>query len=42
MEESLHQIAKRLKHPKIAGEVTWRRFPGVWSLETLPIEFTPA
>jgi len=42
MEEGLHLIAQRLKDPKIDGEVTWRRFPGVWGLETLPIRFTPA
>jgi len=42
MEEGLHLIAQRLKDPKIVGEVTWRRFPGVWGLETLPIRFTPA
>jgi cytochrome P450 len=42
MEEGLHQIAQRLKDPKIVGEVKWRRFPGVWGLETLPIQFTPA
>jgi len=42
MEEGLHIIAQRLKDPQIAGEVTWRRFPGVWGLETLPIRFTPA
>ena len=42
MEEGLHLIAQRLKNPKIAGDVTWRRFPGVWGLETLPIRFTPA
>lgn len=42
MEEGLHLIAQRLKDPKVAGEVTWRRFPGVWGLETLPIQFTPA
>lgn len=41
MEEGLHLIAQRLKDPKLAGEVTWRRFPGVWGLETLPIRFTP-
>jgi len=42
MEEGLHLIAQRLKNPKVVGEVTWRRFPGVWGLETLPIAFTPA
>jgi cytochrome P450 len=41
MEEGLHLIAQRLKDPKIVGPVTWRRFPGVWGLETLPIRFTP-
>lgn len=42
MEEGLHLIAQRLKDPVIVGEPTWRRFPGVWGLETLPIRFTPA
>lgn len=42
MEEGLHLIAQRLKDPEVVGEVTWRRFPGVWGLETLPIRFTPA
>jgi cytochrome P450 len=41
MEEGLHLIAKRLRAPEIIGEVTWRRFPGVWGLETLPLRFTP-
>lgn len=42
MEEGLHLIAQRLKDPVIVGAPTWRRFPGVWGLETLPIRFTPA
>lgn len=42
MEEGLHLIARRLKNPQVVGEVKWRRFPGVWGLETLPIRFTPA
>lgn len=42
MEEGLHLIAQRLKDPRVNGEVKWRRFPGVWGLETLPIRFTPA
>lgn len=42
MEEGLHLIAQRLKDPQLAGEPTWRRFPGVWGMETLPIRFTPA
>jgi len=42
IEEGLHLIAQRLKHPQLAGEVTWRRFPGVWGIASLPIRFTPA
>jgi hypothetical protein len=42
MEEGLHLIAQRLKDPVIVGAPTWRRFPGVWGLETLPIRYTPA
>jgi cytochrome P450 len=42
LEEGLHLIAQRLRDPEIVGEPTWRRFPGVWGLETLPIRFTPA
>ncbi|MCX7863730.1 MAG: cytochrome P450 [Novosphingobium sp.] len=40
MEEGLHLIAQRIRNPQIIGEVTWRRFPGVWGLESLPIRFT--
>lgn len=42
IEEGLHLIARRLKHPQLAGVVTWRRFPGVWGIASLPIRFTPA
>jgi cytochrome P450 len=42
LEEGLHLIAQRLKNPQVVGEVKWRRFPGVWGLETLPIRFTAA
>lgn len=42
MEEGLHLIAKRLRNPEVISEPKWRRFPGVWGLETLPIRFTPA
>ena len=42
LEAGQHLIAQRLKDPKVAGEIKWRRFPGVWGLETLPIRFTPA
>lgn len=40
MEEGLHMIARRMKDPQIAGDVRWRRFPGVWGLESLPVRFT--
>ena len=40
--EGLHLMAKRIRNPRIAGEVEWRPFLGVWGLETLPIEFDPA
>lgn len=42
IEEGLHMIAQRITHPKLAGPVKWRRFPGVWGIESLPISFTPA
>ncbi len=42
IEEGLHLIAQRIKGPRLAGEVKWRRFPGVWGIESLPIRFTDA
>jgi cytochrome P450 len=42
IEEGIHMMAQRLTNPKLAGEVAWRPFPGVWGLKTLPITFTPA
>lgn len=42
IEEGVHLIAQRLTEPKLAGEVKWRPFPGVWGIRSLPIEFTPA
>jgi cytochrome P450 len=42
IEEGLHQIAQRIKNPKLAGTYGYRPFPGVWGLRGLPIEFTPA
>jgi cytochrome P450 len=41
IEEGLHLIAKRLKQPKLAGDIVWRPFPGVWGIKTLPLEFEP-
>jgi cytochrome P450 len=42
IEEGLHQIAQRIRNPKLAGPYGYRPFPGVWGLKGLPIEFTPA
>jgi cytochrome P450 len=42
IEEGIHMIAQRITKMKLAGEVTWRPFSGVWGLHTLPITFTPA
>ena len=42
LQEGLHLIAPRLRNAHLAGEVTWRAFPGVWGIRSLPIEFTPA
>jgi len=41
MQAALHLIARRIREPKPAGEITWRPFPGTWGPETLPITFTP-
>jgi cytochrome P450 len=42
IEEGLHLIAQRIKRPELAGAIKWRRFPGVWGIESLPIRFSPA
>jgi cytochrome P450 len=42
LQEALHQIAQRMRHPKLVGEVGFRPFYGTWGLKGLPIEFTPA
>jgi cytochrome P450 len=41
LQEGLHAIAKRLKNPRLNGEIAWRPFLGVWGLERLPITFEP-
>jgi cytochrome P450 len=41
IEEGIHVMAQRLTEPKLAGEIVWRSYPGVWGLITLPIAFTP-
>jgi cytochrome P450 len=40
--EGVHLIAQRITNPRPAGEATWRPFPGVWGLKSLPIQFDPA
>jgi cytochrome P450 len=40
-EEALHLIAQRITNPRLAGEVTWRPFPGTWGIRSLPIVFGP-
>jgi cytochrome P450 len=42
IEEGVHLIAQRLTNPRATAEPTWRPFPGVWGLKTLPIAFDPA
>lgn len=42
IQEGLSICAQMLKNPQVAGEVTYRPFPGLWGLETLPIEFVTA
>lgn len=39
LEEGLHLVARRLKQPRLCGEVAWRPFLGAWGLRTLPIRF---
>jgi cytochrome P450 len=41
VEEGIHQIAKRIANPRLAGEVKWKPFPGVWGITSLPIAFDP-
>jgi cytochrome P450 len=42
LQEALHQLPQRLRHPRLAGEIHWRPYPGSWGLKGLPIEFEPA
>lgn len=42
IEEGVHLIAQRITNPRLAGEVTWRPFPGVWGIKSLPLAFDPA
>jgi cytochrome P450 len=42
LQEAIHQVAQRMKNPKLAGEFGWRPFYGTWGLRGLPIKFIPA
>jgi len=41
VEEGIHLIAQQITNPRLAGEVTWKPFPGVWGITSLPIEYDP-
>lgn len=41
LQEALHQIAQRMREPRLTGEVGHRPFFGAWGLKGLPITFTP-
>jgi cytochrome P450 len=42
LQEGIHLVARHMRHPRPAGDLGWRPFPGVWGIKGLPIEFTPA
>jgi len=42
LQEAIHQVAQRMRHPKLAGEFAWRPFYGTWGLKGLPIRFERA
>ncbi len=42
IEEGLHLVARRLRDPRLTGEVTQRPFLGAGGLRSLPIAFEPA
>lgn len=42
LEEGIHLMAQRLRKPRVAGEITWRPYLGIWGVRTLPIQFEPA
>jgi len=39
IQEGLQLCAERMKNPRVVGEVTYRPYPGLWGLESLPLEF---
>lgn len=42
IEEGLHLLTRWIRNPRLAGDVGWRPFPGVWGIRGLPIEFDVA
>jgi cytochrome P450 len=42
LQEALHQVARRIRNPRMTGEVGWRPFMGAWGLKGLPIAFEAA
>ena len=32
---------QRIANPRLVGKVTWKPFPGVWGITSLPIDFDP-
>jgi len=41
LQEALHLIAQRMRHPRLVGEVGHRPFYGAWGIKGLPIAFEP-
>lgn len=39
IQEGLHQICKRIKNPRLDGQIGWRPFASTWGLKGLPIAF---
>lgn len=42
LQEGIHLIARRLRNPRLNGEIVWRSFLGAYGLLDLPIAFEPA
>jgi cytochrome P450 len=42
LQEALHQVAQRMREPRLVGDFGWRPFFGTWGMKGLPLEFDPA
>lgn len=42
LQEALHEVALRMRQPRLAGEIGWRPFAGIWGIKGLPIAFEQA